>query len=316
MSQKPQPSTDSEAPPLLAAEDLVCRYGPHPALNGLSISLHRGCVTGLLGVNGAGKTTALHVLAGLRIPDGGQLYLEGSPIPPGTRALRAQIGLLPHRPPLHAELTVTQAIAHAARLAGVPRGAVAEAVARTRARCDLDDVAHRRAGNLSQGYRQRLGLAQAIVHDPAVILLDEPTVGLDPRQLVQLRGLIRELGREHAVLLSSHALGEVQEACDEVVVLHQGRAVYHGAHIEPGGDEDALLVRLTPVPGADELARLPGIAGVEALPAGRWRLRLAPEGRGPLLQALAAGNWRLEEWLPPRAGLERLFLDLTRGEEA
>jgi len=303
-----------EPPPLLRAEGLALRYGRHRALDGFSLSLRRGEVTGLLGANGAGKSTALTILAGLRVPDRGRLWLDGHPVAAVGRRLRARTGLLPHRPPLHAELGVQRMLLHAAAVHGVPRRRRAQAADRALERCGLAAVAGRRAGNLSQGYRQRLGLALAIVHGPDIVLLDEPTVGLDPRQLVHLRELIRGLAEEHAVLLSSHALAEVRRSCDRILVLHQGRlADAADAAAAAGG---ARLLRLEPAPAAAALVSLPGIAAAEALADGYWRVSFEQGGEGEFLAALGRSRWRLQEWSPAAADLERRYLALTAGEGA
>ncbi|UEX78258.1 ABC transporter ATP-binding protein [Spiribacter halobius] len=297
--------TEPAESPLLRAEGLSVRYGRQVALREVSLSLRRGEVVGLLGANGAGKSTALAVLAGLQVPRSGRLWLDGRVAIP--RALRARSGLLPHRPPLHPELTVRQAVAHAAAVAGVPRRERADAVTDTLARCDLATVHARRAGNLSQGYRQRLGLALALVHRPEVLLLDEPTVGLDPRQLARFRALVRELAAGHAILLSSHALAEVRRTCDRVLVLHEGRLTEAGETATAG----RRLLRLAPVPAASDLLALPGVASVEPLPEGYWHVTFKADGEAACLAALAAGGSRLEEWAPAGADLERRFLALT-----
>lgn len=297
--------TEAEDPPLLEVEGLTVRYGRHTALAGVSCMLRRGEVVGLLGANGAGKSSALAVLAGLQPFAAGRLRLDGRPA--SARELRTRTGLLPHRPPLHPELTVRQAVAHAAALAGMPRRERPAAVAAALADCDLETVAARQTANLSQGFRQRLGIALAIVHRPDILLLDEPSVGLDPRQLAQQRALLRALARERAVLLSSHALAEVRRTCDRVLVLHEGRTI-----AAAGADaEGARLLRLAPPPSAGALCALPGVASVEPLPDAAYRVRFADGGEAACLAALAASPWRLEEWVPAGADLERRFLALT-----
>lgn len=308
-------SPAANEPPLLRAEGLALRYGRHAALDGFSLALRRGEVTGLLGANGAGKSTALAILAGLRLPDAGRLWLDGRPVPAAGRRLRARTGLLPHRPPLHPELGVRRMLLHAAAVAGVPRRQRPEAADRALERCGLDAVAARRVGNLSQGFRQRLGLALAIAHGPDIILLDEPTVGLDPRQLAHLRQLIRGLAPGHAVLLSSHALAEVRRSCDRVLVLHRGRLAETGAPAA-AGDGAPRLLRLEPSPPAAALVALPGIAAAEPLADGYWQVSFDHGGEGDFLAALGRSPWRLQEWSPAAADLERRYLALTAGDGA
>jgi ABC-2 type transport system ATP-binding protein len=301
---------------LLEAHQLTRRYGPHRALEKMDLRLGRGEVLGLLGPNGAGKSTCLALLAGNLRPDAGQVRVLGRELWAAPRAAKAHIGYLPEQPPLYPDLWVDEQLEYAGRLHGLRGADLAAALARVKGRCGLDGVGRRLIRRLSKGYRQRLGIAQAILHRPDLVLLDEPTVGLDPLQIREVRDLVRELGREGAVLLSSHLLAEVQELCSRVLILHQGRVVHRS---EAGEAREATYLRLrlsrSPAPGA--LDALPGVAGVEALAPGEFRVRLGPEGDAPRLAAgVVRAGWGLEALGPENDALEQALLRAVAGESA
>ena len=209
--------------PLVQVSGLHKRYGAVHAVRGLDLALRRGQILGLLGANGAGKTTTMAMLAGVLAPSAGSIRIAGHSLVNSPLAAKARLGYLPETPPLYPELTVDEFLRHCATLRGVPRSRVNAAVAHAKSRCALSDTGMRLLGNLSKGYRQRVGIAQAIVHEPDLIILDEPTAGLDPAQLRDIRLLIRELGEQHAVIFSTHLLPEAQQVCDQVQIIHQGR---------------------------------------------------------------------------------------------
>ena len=295
--------------PLLEADDLEYRQAGQPLVQGYRLHLGRGEIVGLLGTNGAGKTTTLRMLAGVLPPARGRVRVLGHDLREAPRAARQALGFLPDRPPLYDELTVTEYLELAAALRRVPRARRRAAVAGAIERCGLGDVRHRLAGQLSLGYRQRLGLAQAIVHQPRVILLDEPTSALDPAQTHAVRELIRELGREHAVLLSSHLLGEIEALCQRVQILRQGRLVAeHDLPLASGG---WLLETAAPV----EVARIGAVTGVGAVEADGARLCLRLEAEPErVLAALVAAGIPVRSFAPQGGGLERLFLRQALGE--
>lgn len=226
-------------PTTLEARQLDRRFGKRLAISEVSLALREGEVLGLLGRNGAGKSTLLQMLAGALAASAGSVAICGIDLRRDPRAAKARLGFLPEPPPLYPEMSVNEYLLFAARLRGIadPAGAVL----RAKARCALDEVAARPIAQLSRGWRQRVGIAQAIVHEPRVVILDEPTAGLDPVQTVEIRRLIRELGDTASVLFSSHALAEAEALCDRVHILHQGRLVYEG-----GSDElEATFLQLT-----------------------------------------------------------------------
>ena len=225
---------------LLQLQNVGRRLAGRAIVDGLSFALDRGCVLGLLGVNGAGKSTTLRMIAGVLAPSAGKILFAGRDLheEPG---LARRLGYLPETPPLYAELRVDEYLAFCARLRGM-RGADAHtAVDHVIERCGLGEVRRRLCGNLSKGYAQRAGIAQAIIHDPDLIVLDEPASGLDPVQAASIRELVRELGRERAVILSTHLLHDVTACCTRVTILHGGRLRYDGTLADLAGAHDGNL---------------------------------------------------------------------------
>ncbi|MGH8773563.1 MAG: ABC transporter ATP-binding protein, partial [Burkholderiales bacterium] len=248
----------------VAIQNLSRNFGPLVAVREINLELKRGEILGLLGPNGAGKTTTLQVLTGNLAPTMGSVLICGIDLlEQPVRAKRA-LGYLPEHPPLYRDLTVDQYLHLVAKLHRVAKRVRAAAVEDIMRRCGLDDVGGRLIGSLSKGYQQRLGVAQAIVHNPDVVILDEPTVGLDPNQIREIRSLIRELGGSHSVILSSHILPEVESVCDRVCIMHQGRIVFSDgidklAHSQQGR---RLAVGLQNPADADEIAAIPGVTQV------------------------------------------------------
>jgi len=305
-------------PPLLEVDKLERRDGPRLRVAGVSFTVQRGEVVGLLGLNGAGKSTTLQAIAGVLAPSAGTIRIDGYNVAREPRRAKASLGFLPERPPLYPELTVDEYLRFAARLRGLPGARVAAAVDVAKTRCGLGAVGRRLIQQLSKGYQQRVGLAQAIVHDPPLILLDEPSSGLDPAQAQEIRRLIAGLGEAHGVIFSSHLLDEVQRVCRRVEVLHEGRHVAGFATDEAGADGPThVVVAFAGPPAAPRLEALPGVGGVESLAGGRWRLALQPgAGVAELSAALVGTGYGLLELTPERPTLERRFLELTRGGPA
>ena len=201
-------------------------YGRRRALSHVSLVCRRGEVLGLLGHNGAGKSTTLQMLSGVLRPDHGRVEICGFDLARQPDQARACIGFLPEHPPLYRDMRVADYLVFAARLRRMPPHKIAAALTEAMQRCGLQDVARKIIGTLSKGYQQRVGIAQAIIHHPEIVILDEPTVGLDPAQIRDIRSLIRELGDAHSVILSTHLLSEVESICDRVEIMHQGRLIY------------------------------------------------------------------------------------------
>lgn len=304
---------------LLQVEHLTRRYGQFTAVRDLSFTLERREVVGFLGPNGAGKSTCLRMITGNLAPDAGQVRVQGIELSREPLRAKTRIGYLPERPPLYRDMRVDEYLEYSARLHLVPRAEAGPAMAAAKRRCGLESVGRKLIRKLSKGYRQRIGIAQAILHRPRLIVLDEPTAGLDPIQIREIRGLIRELGRERGVLLSSHLLPEVQSVCSRVLILHRGRMVHESA--VRGGDgegpPESLRIALQRPPAAGGLRDLPGVSAAEPLGEGRFRLRLEPSASTPEIARHAVeADWGLRELTPERHDLERIFVELTSGEEA
>ena len=269
--------TEPTAEFTVSAQGLSRRFGAHNAVNNVSLELKRGEILGFLGPNGAGKTTTMQMLTGNLAPSAGAVSICGIDLFEHPTAAKAHIGYLPEHPPLYKELTVHEYLNLAARLHRVAKAARGPRVNDALAECGLNEVAKKLIGNLSKGYQQRVGIAQAIVHRPDVVILDEPTVGLDPNQIREIRKLIHELGANHSVVLSTHILPEVESVCDRVQILHRGSTVFSdsiaGLKRFHGGRQ--LLLGLKRPPASSEIAAIEGIAQVELAGEHMFRVRLA-----------------------------------------
>lgn len=248
---------------MIEVQHLTKRYGSHLAVDDLSFFVQQGVIYGLLGPNGAGKSTTMNILTGYISATGGTVTIDGHDVLEEPGEARACIGYLPEQPPLYPDMTVEEYLRFAAELKGVRRAERTSQVEKAMARTGLESVGRRLIRNLSKGYKQRVGLAGALMGSPKVIILDEPTVGLDPAQMIEIRALIRDLGRTHTVILSSHILSEVQAVCQQVLILSKGRLVAVGSPEELGetlnpgsrlrataqGETDTVLAAVRSVPG-------------------------------------------------------------------
>jgi ABC-2 type transport system ATP-binding protein len=210
---------------MINVENLTKRYGQHLAVDAVSFTLSRGETMGLLGPNGAGKTTIMRMMTGYLPPTEGRVLIEGTDMYEQPMELKKKIGYLPEHPPLYLDMTVKEYLQFVAEIKGLPGSEIRKKVYHTVELCGIADKLGRLIGNLSKGYRQRVGLAQAIVHEPEILILDEPTVGLDPRQIIEIRNLIKELGRERTIILSTHILQEATSICTKVAIINNGRLV-------------------------------------------------------------------------------------------
>jgi ABC-2 type transport system ATP-binding protein len=208
---------------MIEVRNLTKRYGDVTAIRDVSFSVASGEILGFLGPNGAGKTTTMRILTGYMPASGGTATVDGFDVFEDSFEVRKRIGYLPENPPLYSDMTVEAYLHFVARIKGVPRNAIAAATERAEEVCGLTEVRQRLTGHLSKGFRQRVGLAQALIHDPPVLVLDEPTIGLDPRQIIEIRKLIRDLAGNRTVILSTHILPEVSQICEKVVILAAGR---------------------------------------------------------------------------------------------
>jgi ABC-2 type transport system ATP-binding protein len=307
----------AQAETTVSAHELSREFGGYRAVRGIDLTLCRGEVLGLLGPNGAGKTTTMQMLTGNLAPSTGTINICGLDLLERPTAAKTRIGYLPEVPPLYKELTVDEYLGFAGRLHRIPRAAIKQAVTLAKRRCGIDDVGGRLIGTLSKGYQQRVGIAQAIVHQPDVVILDEPTVGLDPNQVREMRTLIRELRDRHSVILSTHILPEVEAVCDRVEIMHLGAIVYSDT-IEAlrrfrGGQ--ALRVGLRRTPPLEQISRLPGVASAEN--AGDFVRVLPADGQDPadaIVRVSVERDWGLHYLAPEAASLEDVFVQLTTAE--
>lgn len=225
---------------MIEVSHLTKQYGNHLAVDDVSFTVADGQICGLLGPNGAGKSTIMNILTGYLSATSGQVTVAGHPLPEEADAAKACVGYLPEQPPLYPEMTVQEYLTFAAELKGVKKAERKEQVCRAARRTGLETVLPRLIRSLSKGYKQRVGIAQALLGSPRLIILDEPTVGLDPAQVIEIRKLIRELGRAHTVILSSHILSEVQAVCQQILILSKGHLVAAGSLEELTADGKSL----------------------------------------------------------------------------
>lgn len=302
------------------ASELTRIYGGRKAVSEVSFNLNKGEVLGFLGPNGAGKSTTMKMITGNLAPSSGSVKICGIDMIENPREAKALIGYLPEQPPLYREMTVDEFLTIAARLHRVSPRQIKRAVDLAKERCGLTEMSKRLIENLSKGYQQRVGIAQAIIHNPMVVILDEPTVGLDPIQIRDIRALIKELGGAYSVILSTHILPEVEMVCDHVQIIHKGQLVFNGSIdvLKQQRQGNKLLVGLSHPPAEAELLKVPGIIGVETLPNGLLRIQHG-EGKTPaeaLVQAAVANQWGLHQINPDQTSLEDVFVQLTYLEQA
>lgn len=299
---------------MIEVRELTRSYGDLKAVDDVSFDIGRGEVVGLLGHNGAGKTTIMKVLTGFLEPSAGRVRIDGLDIATHRRDVQQRIGYLPENCPLYPEMTVIDYLEYQAALHGVPATELTTAVRRAIDRTELGAKADAVIATLSRGYRQRVGVAQAILHDPAILILDEPTNGLDPSQIQHMRGLIRELAESATVILSTHILQEVEAVCDRVLILRRGRLAVDSRLSEMAAAKRLLLtLDRPPAEVSPRLAGLEGVDGVEHLASadGRERYALAsadPQAAAPVVaRSVNDAGWALYGLQPEQRDLETLF---------
>ncbi len=303
---------------LVQVDSLSRYYQNHCAIRQLSFTLQAGEVLGFLGPNGAGKTTTMQVISGNLAPSEGAVSIAGHDILEAPQAAKQHLGYLPEQPPVYRDASVNEYLRYCARLHRIARTQVMASVDTVKQRCGLEDVGKRLIGNLSKGYQQRVGIAQAIIHNPKVVILDEPTVGLDPIQIREIRKLIRTLGSQHSVILSTHILSEVQATCDRVQIIRAGELIYSASteSLNQNHESSVKLALRNNIP-LEALSSVAGVDHVEALGTGRFRVFLAPDTNvDALVEAAAQQEWGLYELVPEQQSLEDLFIELTHNEEA
>ncbi len=298
---------------MIRVEALSRNYGSLKAVDAVSFEIRKGEIVGLLGPNGAGKTTIMKMLTGYLEPTSGTAMIGGLKLGPDTRAIQARIGYLPENCPVWPEMTVIESLLFQGRLHGVAEAELETAVAAAIRRTALVEKARARIDTLSRGYRQRVGVAQAILHRPDIVILDEPTNGLDPTQIFQMRGLIRELAREATVILSTHILQEVQAVCERVLILRGGQLALD-ASLDSLSGGGGLKLRIDNDGASGYLGALEGVRAVASEPAeGQtvYRLDADPEVAPEIARAVSAQGDRLYALEPERRTLESVFAEIN-----
>jgi ABC-2 type transport system ATP-binding protein len=315
----------------IAVRNLTKYYGTEQAIKGISFDVKSGEILGFLGPNGAGKTTTMKIITCYMPPSSGTVEVDGLSIADQSLEVRRKIGYLPEMNPLYLDMNVLEYLEYAARLHGMKDASLKGRMHEMVDLCGLGDVRHKDIGELSKGYRQRVGLAQAMIHDPQVLILDEPTSGLDPNQIVEIRNLIRKLGRAKTVILSTHILPEVQATCDRVIIVNEGTIVADGTperlQEDFRGSESVKLELRAPVANAmtDMFPKLKGLPQVESVEYGgqegdlhKFTVKTAKGSdiREQLFRQAVVEGWVLMEMSRSVTSLEEVFHRLTSAEEA
>jgi ABC-2 type transport system ATP-binding protein len=312
---------------LITVENLTKRYATKTAIEGMSFQVEKGEILGFLGPNGAGKTTTMRIITGFMPATDGTVRVDGFDVFDRPIDVRRRIGYLPENPPLYLEMTVTSYLRFVAKIKGVPKDKIDLEVARVMDRVSIKDVRERIIAKLSKGYKQRVGIAQALLNDPPVLILDEPTIGLDPKQIHEVRQLIKDLAGEHTVVLSTHILPEVEQTCHRVIIIDRGKIVavdtpqnlrfqLQGAErvtVEVQGPASEITSKLSAMPGVTEVRRISDNDGRH-----RFQIEgeLRKDIRSDLARTIVQNGWGLYELQSATMSLEDIFLKLTTAEES
>lgn len=308
--------------PMITVENLSKRYAGGEAVKGISFSVEKGEVVGFLGPNGAGKSTTMRMITGYLPATDGKIEVAGAKLPEQSLLVRQRIGYMPENVPLYPEMRVEEFLEYRGRLKRVARGEISQRVDLVLDQCGLADVRRKIIGTLSKGYRQRVGLADALIHNPSLLILDEPTAGLDPHQIRSFRELIKELGKDRTILLSTHILSEVEMVCSRAIIINRGRIEASDtlANLEKRVQAGALQIEVKAEPGSvrEKLKGLPDVSMVTELNrAGDWvsfEVVAVPgkDIRGEVDQLIKRENWPLREFRREKARLEDVFVELTQ----
>jgi ABC-2 type transport system ATP-binding protein len=311
---------------MIQVDNLTKRYGPVTAIHDVSFNVDKGRIVGFLGPNGAGKSTTMKILSCFMPATGGTARVAGYDVFSQSLEVRRRIGYLPESAPLYPDLSVASYLDFVAEIKGVGRAERRGRVADVMERCFITDMQNRLIGKLSKGYRQRVGLAQALLGDPEVLILDEPTIGLDPRQIAEIRALIRSLAGQHTVILSTHILPEVSMVCDGIVIINHGRIVAQGTEselVQQVFPTSRIEVRVTNASGdvGGALRAVPGVVAVEPLAARDGSVGFVVESerdrdvRSDLVRLVTGKNWTLQELHQVGMSLEEVFIRVVAGEQ-
>ena len=310
---------------MIEVRELTKNYGPYKAIDRLSFSVKKGEVVGFLGPNGAGKTTTMKIITGFMAPSEGSVQVAGFDVFENPIEVKKRIGYLPETPPVYGEMSVEDYLRFVANLKGVEKSRITSLVERALEKTDLGNVRKRMIQNLSKGYRQRVGISQALVSDPEVLVLDEPTVGLDPRQVHEVRMLIKELAGQHTIILSTHILPEVQASCERIIIVNKGKIVAQDTiaslskrregssrvHVRVGQASASLLQQLT-----QQMKSVTGVRTVESSQPGLFEVETdgSQEVTPHLAAKIIGGGGSLYELREEKLNLEDVFLKLTTSE--
>ncbi len=315
---------------MIKVESLTKRYARTIAVNDISFEVEKGQIVGFLGPNGAGKTTTMRILTGFLPATEGKASVAGFDVQENPMEVKKRIGYLPETPPVYPEMEVTEYLEYAGQLKGISKGDIRRRADDAIGRCSLGEVRSKLIGKLSKGYRQRVGIAQAIIHNPDVLILDEPTSGLDPKQIIEIRELLRALSGEHTIILSTHILSEVEHSCERVIIISQGKLVAQDSVANLTNrlrGSEAVSLEVAQADGrpsaADVQQRLEQVSGVS-----RVMMKDAREGlvfeveslqgrqiRSELARSIVNAGWNLHELRPVGFSLEDIFLQLTAAEQ-
>ena len=300
---------------MIEVKNLVKKYGDHTAVDHLNFTVEKGKIYGFLGPNGAGKSTTMNIICGVLNQTDGTVYINGIDTRKNSVEAKKNIGFLPQKPPLYSDHTVDEFLTFAAEMRLVDPKKIKQAVEMAKERCGIAHFSKRLIRNLSGGYQQRLGIAQAIVHSPKFVVLDEPTNGLDPNQILEIRKLVKEIAVDHAVLLSTHILSEVQAMCDDIKMIEHGHLVFSGTleefdnYVKP----DTFIVKLDNPPEDEEILAIPGVVRLKHLDKNTLRVRF--DKREDITEIVASAcvnnGWGLCEITLERISLEEIFAQLS-----
>jgi len=306
----------------IVVDNLTKKYGLQKAVDSISFRVKSGEILGFLGPNGAGKTTTMKMVTCFMAPSGGDIHVGDHSIHDNQEIIKSKIGYLPENNPLYLDMPVMEYLRYVGELQGIPKDKIDERVAEMVVTCGLDQEKHKKIGELSKGYRQRVGLAQAMIHDPEILILDEPTTGLDPNQIIEIRKLIRNLGREKTLILSTHILPEVEATCDRILIINKGRIVADGTPEtlrKQAQGQEMLRVRIEEAPGKDEVGNtlrnlstvnmVDHVADSENL----YMVQSKPgqSSKRDIFTLCVNHKWILSELTPIETKLEDIFRELT-----
>ena len=302
--------------PILRIEHLSHRYNIQWAVRDISFEIPKRGIYGLLGSNGAGKSTTMNIISGVIKQTEGSVFIKGIDARKRPVDAKRHIGFLPQKPPLYGDLTVEEFLYYSARLRWVPANMLKSAVEDVLVRCGIAHFRKRLIKNLSGGYQQRVGIAQAIIHKPEIVIFDEPTNGLDPNQIMEVRHLIKDIAQERTIILSTHILTEVQATCDNIMMIEQGKLVFMGTvdefdnYIAP----NTMYLRMGNPPTVEELAKVENVQGVEDLGDRKFRVRFenAQEAMDSIVKQSVVHDWHLSEIRVEKTSLDKIFSELSK----